>query len=55
MLTVAQTTQNIRNFMVRKSLQEIATLAIIREVSDSSLDTRRYSPKSGVFRNIRES
>ena len=33
MLTVAQTTQNIWNFMVGKSsLQEIATLSIIREI-----------------------
>ena len=42
MLTVAQTTQNIWNFMVGKSsLQEIATLAIIREISDSNLETGR--------------
>ena len=34
MLTVAQKMQNILNFMVRKlSLQEIATLAIIQEIS----------------------
>ena len=56
MLIVAQTTQNIWNFMVGKSsLQEIATLAIIREISDSNLETGRYGPKSGVSRIIRES
>ena len=48
--------QNIWNFMVGKSsLQEIATLAIIREISDSNLETGRYGPKSGVSRIIRES
>ena len=48
--------QNIWNFMVGKlSLQEIATLAIIREISDSKLETGRYGPKSGVSRIIRES
>ena len=30
------------------SLQEIATLAIIQEISDSNLDTGRYGTKSGV-------
>ena len=30
------------------SLQEIATLAIIPEISDSNLETGRYSSKSGV-------
>ena len=56
MLTVAQTTQNIWNFMVRKSsLPEIAALAIIWEISDSNLETGRYGPKSGVSRIIRES
>ena len=56
MLTVAQTMQNNRNFMVGKwSLQEIATLALIRELSDSNLETGRYGPKSGVSRIIRES
>ena len=55
-VTVAQTTQNIWKLMVGKSsVQEIATLAIIREISDSNLETGRYSPKSGVFRIIRES
>ena len=39
----------------KSSLQEIATLAIIREISDSHLETGRYSPKSGVSRIIRES
>ena len=41
------------NFMVRKSsVQEIATLVIIREISDSNLETGRYtySPKSRVIR-----
>ena len=48
--------QNIWNFMVGKSsLQEIATLAIIREISDSNLETGRYGPKSGVSWIIRES
>ena len=37
----------------KSSVQEIATLAIIWEV-DSNLDTGRYSPKSGVFRIIRQ-
>ena len=38
MLTEAQTTQNIWSFMVGKSsLQEIATLAIIREISVSGI------------------
>ena len=56
MLTVAQTTQNIWNFMVRKSSPpEIAALAIIREISDSNLETGRYGPKSGVSQIIRES
>ena len=56
MLTVAQITQNIWHFMVGKSsLQEIATLAIIWEISDSNLETGRYGPKSGVSRIIRES
>ena len=42
METVAQTTQNICNFMAGKSsLQEIGTLAIIREISDSNLETGR--------------
>ena len=48
--------QNIWKFMIGKSsLQEIATLVIIREISDSNLETRRYSPKSGVSLIIRES
>ena len=55
MSTVAQTMQNIWNFMVGKlSLQEIATLAIIQEISYSNLETGRYSPQSGVPRIIRE-
>ena len=33
----------------------IATLAIIPEISDSNLETRRYSPKSGVSGIIRKS
>ena len=58
MLTVAQTTQNISHFMVGKSnLQEIATLVIIWEISDSNLETgrSRYGPKSGVSWIMRES
>ena len=52
----AQTMQNIWNFMVGKtSVQEIAILAIIREVSDSNIETGRYSPKSGVCWIIQES
>ena len=55
-LIEAQTTQNIWNFMVGKSsLQEIATLAIIQEISDSNMETGRYGPKSGVSRIIQES
>ena len=46
----------IWNFMVGKSiLQEMATLVISRETSDSSLETGRCSPKSGVSQIIRES
>ena len=56
MLTVAQTMKNISNFMVRKSsLQEIAPLAIIWEISDSNLETGIYGPNSGVSRIIWES
>ena len=56
MLTVTQMTQNIWNFMVGKSsLQEIATLAVIREIPDSNLETSGYGPKSGVSRIIRKS
>ena len=56
MLTLAQTTQDIWNFIVKKSsLQEIAALAIIWEISDSNLETGRYGPKSGVSRITRES
>ena len=32
----------------KSSLQEIAILAIIQEISDSNLETGRYSAKSGV-------
>ena len=39
MLTVAQTMQHFSNFVVGKSSpQEIATLGIIREISDSNLE-----------------
>ena len=56
MLTAAQTTQNISNFMVGKSsLQEITSLAIIRKISDSNLESGRYSSKSGVSPIIWES
>ena len=42
MFTVAQTTQIELKFMVGKSiLQEIATLAIIQEISASNLETGR--------------
>ena len=48
--------QKIWNFMVGKSSpQEIATLAIIREISDPDLETGRYGPKSGVSQIMRES
>ena len=40
---------------VYNSLQEIVTLAIIREISDSNLGTGRYSLKSGVSWIIWES
>ena len=39
----------------KSSLQEMATLAITREISDSNLETGRYGPKSEVSRIIRES
>jgi len=39
----------------KSSLQVIAILAIIREISDSNPETGRYGPKSGVSRIIRES
>ena len=56
MLTVAQTMQNIWNFMVGKwSLQEIATLTNILEISDSNVETGRYGPTSGVSWIIWES
>ena len=56
MITVAQTTQNSLNFIVRKSsLQEIAILVIIPKITDSDLETGRYGPKSRVSRIIRES
>ena len=55
--TIAKTTQNIWNFIVRKSnLQEIwHTSAIIQEISDSNMETGRNSSKSGFFRIIQES
>ena len=34
---------------------EVVTLAIIREISDSNLETGRYGPKTGVSQIIRES
>ena len=34
---------------------EIATLTIIREISDSNLETRRYGQKTGVSQIIQES
>jgi len=53
MLTVAQTTKNISNFMVGKSsLQEIAPLAVISAISDSNHDARNYSPNNGETRKI---
>ena len=42
--------------MVWKSiLQKISTMAIMREISDSNLDTGRYGPKSAISRIIQES
>ena len=53
---VAQTTQNIWKFMVGKSsVQEIAILVIIWEISDSNLETGREGLESGISRIIRES
>ena len=64
-IKIAQTMQNslwtkslaIWNFIVGKSslLKKWQTLGIIWEISYSNLETRRYSPKSGVFRIIQES
>ena len=39
----------------KSTLQQISTLAIIREISDSDLEIGRYNLKSGVSRIIRES
>ena len=53
---IAQTKQNIWNFIVRESnLQKMATLAIIREISDSNLETGRNSLKFEVSLIIQES
>ena len=53
---IAQTTQNIWNFIVIKSnLQEMQTSAIIREISDSNLETGGNGSKSGVSWIIWES
>ena len=47
--------QNIWNFIDRKSnLQENANFAIIREISDSNLETGRSGSKSGASRIIQE-
>ena len=49
MLTVAETTENIWNFMVGKSgLQEISTSVIIQEISDSNLETGRVDSTGSV-------
>ena len=56
LMLTAKTMQNIWNFIVGKSsLQEMATSAIILEISDSNLESGRYGPKSGVSGIIRES
>ena len=56
MLMVAQTMEKCFKFYGRKvESTEIATLAIIWEISDSNLETRRYGPKSGVSWIIWES
>ena len=39
----------------KSSLQEVATLAIIQEISDSNLETGRHGPKYGVSWIIWES
>ena len=39
----------------KSTLQQISTLAIIREISDSDLEIGRYNLKSGVSRIIQES
>jgi len=50
---IAQTTQNVWNFIVKKStLQENGTSVIIREIPDSNLETGRCGPKSGVSRGF---
>ena len=57
-MLAAQTTQNIeilQSILQFYSLQEIATLVNILEISDSNLETGRYGPKPGVFRIIQES
>ena len=53
---MAQTTQNIWNFMPESLVyKKWQTLAIMREISDSNLETGKYGPKSGVSRIIQES
>ena len=53
---IAQTTQSIWNFIVRKSnLQEMANFGAYREISDSNLETGRNGSKSGVSWIMRES
>ena len=57
-MLAAQTTQNIeivQSILQFYSLQEIATLVNILEISDSNLETGRYGPKPGVSRIIQES
>ena len=57
MFTVAQTMQLFEILWLESHaiLQEMATLAIIREIADSNLKTGRYSLKSGVSQIMRES
>ena len=54
---IAHTTQNSWHFIVRNSspLKKWQTLAIIREISYSNLETGRYGQKSGVSQIIQES
>ena len=57
-MLAAQTTQNIeilQSILQFYSLQEIATLVNILEISDSNLEIGRYGPKPGVSRIIQES
>ena len=52
-LEIAQTAKNIWNFIVISRIyKKLQTSAIIQEISDSYLETRRNGSKSGVSRII---